>query len=586
MADEVLEMGAGERIEELERTLASLREDSEVAYVLLGLSGALAEVRSVEETLELTVRTVPELFGADSCMAAAWDPALRRFDVLAHSGFEPEVVPLLEKEAAEDGGFPFLHEALDDRLPFFISDEEPIGGRAAIVIPLVRWGEDFGGLQLNFSTPRTFGSKDIALARGVSRQVGVALNNARRFNLLKGLRDFGLRVGGGLRLQDVMKEVLRGATELLSGEGSWLYFLDSSRSGLVSSGSSSGTLALPERLARLDLSIEPWSRLTQGEAIVVPDLGVQFQGAGSAGHETVEGDLVAVATPLICGDEPVTAVLMTVLKQPRTPNAEELEALSVLAGQSAQAIENARRFDRQRSVARRLQAGLLSTDLPDMAGCEFGAIYEAADAEADVGGDFYDVIDLGDSRFGVVVGDVSGKGAEAAASTAMVKYTLRALAARNPVPSSVMWHLNNALAKDLPEDRFITLVYAVFEPASRSCSMSIAGHPAPLIYRAKDSSVEGIYSLGPIVGAFEDQNFEHVTVEIEPEDVFILHTDGLTEARNREELYGRERVEESLKRRARGSSAAEIARLLYEDARGFGRVTDDTVVFALKCGHV
>jgi GAF domain-containing protein len=561
------------RIQELERTLGSLREDSEVAYVLLGLSGALAEVRSVEETLDLAVRTIPELFGADRSFAAAWDPGQDRFVLLAHWGYEHEDAALLHKYA-EDEGFPLLRQALQERSPVFVSDEGTVKGQAAITIPLIRWGEDFGGLRLGFSAPRSFGAKDAALARGVARQVGVALNNARRFTLLKALRGFGLRIGTGLRMREVTQVVLAGACDLLSAEATWLYFLDTSQRELISSGASGTNLALPERLARLDLQDPRWAPLAEGRTVVVGDMGGDF-GAGS--------DLSALVTPLSSATTPFMGALMVVVENSKLPGSEEREALNVLATTAAQALENARRFERQRSVARSLQQGLLMIEVPDVKGLQIGTVYEPADAEADVGGDFYDVIDLPDGKVGLVVGDVSGKGAEAAAQTAMVKYMLRAFAIRNAAPGSVLFHLNNALARDLAEDRFITLVYATFDPETRTLSLSVAGHPPPMIYRSSDGSVEEVLPPGSILGAFEDQNFEVESFEMGTDDIFLAYTDGLTETRDGDEFFGIERVIESFREHAPGGNAHEIARRVFEDAREFGHVTDDSVVFTFGC---
>ena len=559
------------RIQELERTLGSLREDSEVAYVLLGLSGALAEVRSVEETLDLAVRTIPELFGADRSFAAAWDPGQDRFVLLAHWGYEQEDVALLHKHA-EDEGFPLLQQALQERSPVFVSDEGTVKGQAAITIPLIRWGEDFGGLRLGFSAPRSFGPKDAALARGVARQVGVALNNARRFTLLKALRGFGLRIGTGLRMSEVTQVVLTGARDLLSAEATWLYFLDTSQRDLISSGASGTNLALPERLARLDLQDPRWAPLAEGRTVVVSGMGGDF-GASS--------DLSALVTPLSSATTPFMGALMVVVENSKLPGSEEREALNVLATTAAQALENARRFERQRSVARSLQQGLLMIEVPDVKGLQVGTVYEPADA--DVGGDFYDVIDLPDGKIGLVVGDVSGKGAEAAAQTAMVKYMLRAFAIRNAAPGSVLFHLNNALARDLSEDRFITLVYATFDPETRTLSLSVAGHPPPMIYRSSDDTVEEVLPPGSILGAFEDQNFEVESFEMATNDIFLAYTDGLTETRDGDELYGTERVTESFRKHAPGGNAHEIARRVFEDAREFGHVTDDSVVFTFGC---
>lgn len=577
MTTEDTELSHSQRLEELERTLASLREDSEVAYVLLGLSGALAEVRSVEQTLELVVKTIPELFGAQRCLAARLAGEAEGFEILADWGYDVARRRALADLAASDSAsFPYLDRALKERAPVMASAADVPLGRAVIAIPLVRWGQNFGGLRLEFDDDRTFGARDHALARGISRQVSVALNNARRFSLLTSLRQFGFRSSARLRLNDVIVETIEGVNDLLHADGAWLYFFDTSQGSLVSTGGNPGGLALPESLARLDLNEAPWSSLHAGEPIVVNDLSRSFSG---------EHELVGALAPLRTAAAPLVGALLVVFEHGKAPDAEELEALGVLAGLAGQSLENARRFDRERSVARSLQAALLRTEMPEMDGCAVAAIYEAADALADVGGDFYDVIDLSDGVFGVVVGDVSGKGAEAAAQTAMAKYMLRAFATRNPSPSSVLFHLNNALVKDMQEERFITLLYAKFDAAARTCTVAVGGHPAPLIYRRAGDKVEVGGSKGTILGAFEDCSFVEQTISMDRGDVFVAYTDGLIEARDPSgEMYEQDRISNSVVRHARaGTDANELVRRVYEDARAFGTITDDTVVLALSC---
>lgn len=545
-----------------------------MAYVLLGLAGALAEVRSIEDTLALAVRTVPEFFGGRRAFAAQWEPEDDSFWITATWGVEGAAADDLRAKA-QDGpaSFPFLLRAMRERQPILVAGEEPHPEMSIVAIPLVRWGMDFGGLRVEIDGVREFTARDISLAQGIARQVGVALDNARRFNLLQGLSRFSERIGLGSKRADVLNEILQGAVDLLQAEGAWLYFLDESHSMLSSFHGRSETLALPERLAKLDLAIEPWAGMARSGTIAVADVSAQFG----------RSDLTALAAPLRAGPERLIGCVLVVYEQGHPFGAEDIEALNVLSGQAAQAIENTRRFDRERAVARSLQSGLLSSDLPSISGFTTGAIYEAADEEAEVGGDFYDVLDLPDGRFGVVVGDVSGKGAAAAAQMAMVKYMLRAFAIRNPQPGSVLHHLNNALVRELPEDRFTTLMYAVLDPAERTCSLTLAGHPTPLLYRARTGEVEAIEATGTILGAFEDQTFGHVTLPLEEGDMLVAYTDGLLEARRGDDLYGRPRIEDSLRSQATTGPPASAARRMYEDARAFGRVTDDTVILTLFC---
>lgn len=571
-----------QRVRDLEQTLESLREDSEIAHVLLGLAGLLAEVRSVEETLDAAVRVVPELLGADRCFAATRLGIGRRFSIMAHAGFTPEQLSVTTAATVEAGSLPLLSTALRERTPLLIPDatiddripdhqRDRLG--AYIGIPLVRWGEEFGGLALEYDDPREFKPKDLALARGIARQVGVALVNARRFNLLAGLRAFGLRVASQLRLSQVIEEASRGASELLAGDAASICFFDSNRTTLIAPPPVGSRVPAMEKLVRIDINQEPWDALAREEAVVVPDMML----------EGPDGDRWTIVAAPVPGERGiVVGAVLVFFKRAVTLAPDETEALSVLAGQAAMSIENAKRYERQRRVARSLQEGLLLSDLPKLEGCEVAAVYDPASGQADIGGDFYDVFDLPDGRYAVVVGDVSGKGAESAALTAMAKYMLRAFAIRNPAPSSVLFHLNNALLHDFEDERFVTLVYGLLDPTGHRCSFGLAGHPPPLIYRDGDKAVETIELQGSILGVFEDEQFQQETYSFGADDVFMAFTDGLLEARSGGEFYGRRRIEQGLIHHAPGSSADDLTKRLLQDAKDFGGISDDTVVFALK----
>jgi GAF domain-containing protein len=573
----VSSLSEASRLEEIEQTFDFLRRESELAHVLLGFSAALAEVKSVEETLDLAVRMIPSLFSADRCFAVAWTG--NAFRVVAHRGYGAEGVRRLEELAAAPGRRPDLLEVMQSRNALLIPDAAAEGRfseadtaawdlAAYIALPLTIRDEDFGAIGIEFPDARPFESRDVTLARGIARQISVALANARQFTLLQSLRRHGLQVASRLRLDQVLAEVARDAADLVGADASALYFLDSTRTNLVATGAQGPHPKVAEAFPQLDVTAEPWHALLGDAAVQVAPL------AGPQG--TVTAVAAAVPSPGVA----LFGAAVVFYDRETTVGSDHLEALSVLAAHSGMAIENAQRFERQRRVARSLQRGLLLTDMPKLDSCRVATIYEPASGEADIGGDFFDVFDLPDGRFAVVVGDVSGKGAEAAAQTAMAKYMLRAFALRSSGPASVLYHLNNALAHGFAEDRFATLLYAVFEGEARRCTIASGGHPAPLVYRAALQGVERIATSGSLVGAFEDQQFEQQSFEMSPGDVFVAYTDGLLDVRSDGDTYGSRRVEESLARHA-GRPAQEIVKGMQDDALSFGTATDDMVVFAL-----
>ncbi|CAN5212506.1 hypothetical protein BH20ACT22_BH20ACT22_12370 [soil metagenome] len=573
----------GGATEGLERALESLRGESEVAQALLGLSAALAEVRSVDETLELMVSQVPPLFGAERGFAASLDRSGGRLGISATAGYDAALEAVLRHPSGQDDLLVPLRSALGGREPVLVQGDEPAlaslgplhGVGSLLILPLARAGVDFGVLGVEFTEPGRFDPKDLALARGVVHQCAMALTNARQLDLLRGLREFGLRIGRRLRLRGVAQDITGGAAKLLDADAALLYFADPGGTRLAPSRVAPIPPWLPPSFERFDLTSPPWSRLIEGETLSSREL---------AGAEGMSGsELSVLAAPILTGRSPILGAVVVVFRGSRTLRREDGEALNVLGAQAGMAITNARRFERQRRVARHLQAGLLRTTLPVIKNFDVGTVYKPASGESEVGGDFFDVFELPDGRHGFMVGDVSGKGAEAAAQTAMAKYMLRAFCMREPDPALVLQDLNSALVQTMGEERFTTLIYGVIDGASCSCSMASGGHPAPLIHRRSQGIVEALETPGGILGLFENQRYTTLDFDLMPGDVFLCYTDGLLEVRSDGELYGRDRVARSLVDQPPESGAPDLAQRIFEAAQGFGEVTDDTVVFALIC---
>jgi PAS domain S-box-containing protein len=237
-------------------------------------------------------------------------------------------------------------------------------------------------------------------------------------------------------------------------------------------------------------------------------------------------------------------------------------------------------------VATALQASLLPTRLPSIPHCEFGAVYEPAGDGHEIGGDFYDVFPQGFGRWGIALGDVSGKGAEAAAATALIRYTLRTLALDTADPVEVLTKLNSVLLDEGAEERFCTLVYAVveLEPSGLHLRLCLGGHHPPLLRRL-DGRVEHVGTPGTALGMVPDPELVESRLNLHPGDLLCLFTDGLVEARRGLELFGAERVA-SLLDRPCGRPAQEVVEELAVSARDFqqGQLTDDLAVLAVSVG--
>jgi sigma-B regulation protein RsbU (phosphoserine phosphatase) len=233
-----------------------------------------------------------------------------------------------------------------------------------------------------------------------------------------------------------------------------------------------------------------------------------------------------------------------------------------------------------------MQRTLLPPLMPEIPGVDLAAAYRPAGAGSLVGGDFYDVFELGEAGWGLVVGDVSGFGPEAAALTGLARYTVRAVAAQVPGPAEVLRRLNDAMRRLEPSERFCTAVYSRIRPESSSVDIVLAsaGHPPALVLR-DDESVEELPTGGLMLGVFADVDLVDHHVRLGPGDAMILYTDGTTEARDRAgEQFGTGRLTRLLGTCA-GRSATGIARrleLAVLDHRG--EVTaDDLAIVVVRC---
>jgi hypothetical protein len=195
---------------------------------------------------------------------------------------------------------------------------------------------------------------------------------------------------------------------------------------------------------------------------------------------------------------------------------------------AAQALDNARLYADRARTARTLQHALLPPRLPDAPGLDISARYRPA---TEVGGDFFDVFALGDGVWALAIGDVCGKGAEAAAVTALGRHTIRAAARYEDGPAGTLQALNDAILADRADMRFCTGAFATLRRTARGAELVCAagGHPPPVVLR-RDGVAVPTCSPGTALGIVGDPVLEETTTALLPGDAVLFYTDGLTEA--------------------------------------------------------
>ncbi len=295
----------------------------------------------------------------------------------------------------------------------------------------------------------------------------------------------------------------------------------------------------------------------------------------------------AMSVPLLARGRILGAItLVSSGPEPRYDE-EDLLLAENLAYRCALAVDNARLYRDRSEIARILQRSLLPPHLPEPPGVEVGAEYLPVGEANEVGGDFYDLINTVEDGWVVVIGDARGKGAEAAAVTALVRYTIRAVTLKVDRPSEVLAALNEAMLQQLPEDRFCTVACVRLEPEDGSpgvgLDVSRAGHPPPLVVRP-DGSVEEVGCSGRVLGVFPDAELQDTPLRLMPGEVLVLYTDGVTEARSPDgEFFGEERLRALLRSCAgleAGAFASRIKGVVLEFQEGYPR--DDLAIVVLR----
>jgi serine phosphatase RsbU (regulator of sigma subunit) len=262
-------------------------------------------------------------------------------------------------------------------------------------------------------------------------------------------------------------------------------------------------------------------------------------------------------------------------------DADLAQALGDLAGLH---MRNAQLYTERSHIARTLQRSLLPRALPPIPGMEVAARYEAAGNENEVGGDFYDVFQADEGVWAALIGDVSGKGAEAAAVTSLARHTLRTSTLQASGPALNLATLNRALMAEVETTRFCTVLYARVRPAAHGALLTISngGHLAPRVLRP-GRGVETLDIRGTLVGAVADARFQEIGLTLEPGATLVMFTDGVTEVRGKPPDFGERELDRALAGLA-GQSAEDVAEaiLVHALAMHDGDPRDDMALLVLR----
>jgi serine phosphatase RsbU (regulator of sigma subunit) len=576
------------------------------------VSQAIAQL-SLSHTLETAVERIADLTGSGHVAIY-----LREGDRLTSAaarglaGTETDLAERLLELALgpfRGRGYVFIEDmSRDPRLRGLEGSWSQTGIRRALFIPLVVHDEVIGALGVFKTRPRRYREGEEGLLLALSSQLAVAVQNARLHERakelgerlertldaerrstrqLRGLYEISHSFAESLSLQATIDAVARTMVELFQLDASVIRMPDDRGESLEARAVYVADQQLAEIAASVLAKAQPMTaptarRLLRSGRAVLLTAGTS---ADNDAHRFLDPFLArgstAAVLPLATPGEVLGTLTLLSLDPARPLDRDTLDAAMTVAGQAALAIDNARLYQQQKDFSETMQHSLLPRALPAVPGLEVGHVYESS-ARVDVGGDVYDFLPLEDGRLAVILGDVTGKGIEAAADMAMAKFSFRALARLHPEPADFLARVNEVIVDEIGSGKFITMLYALVDASTGEVACASAGHPAARIVHP-DGTVSELAGRGLALGIEPDQAYEAERAQLPPGSTLFLYTDGVLEARRDGMLYGEERLDELLARRAR-LRPQELAEAVLADCRNFagGDLGDDCALVALR----
>ena len=591
--------GPGDEIEGvgvLVDDITERKRNEERAALLASLGPILEELVGVEQRLERLARALLTSL-ADHCTVTLQDDRGGRERVaIAHVRPEGEralaMLPPSDVEVLGERTV-VIEETTEETLRLVARDEaqlelyRQVGSGSGVIVPLSVRGRRVGTLAVGSARPRAFGPEEVALLEEVAKRAALAVDNARLYESERVARE---RIG---RLQtitaalsealtptDVAGSILRVGMPAVGSHMGGVWQVDEAGTALVPVAQEGYPDPGMEGFRHVPLSqpLPMTDALRDGQLLYVPSLEdkVRRWPHLEAAFRTGGAGSMAVL-PLFARGEPVGAISLS-FRRSGALDEEDLAFLESLASQCAQALERARLYESERRVAATLQRSLLPQRLPSVERVEFAVRYLPAAGLA-AGGDFYEAIQLPGGRIGVAVGDVVGRGANAAASMGQLRSALRAFAMAGAGPAEVLGRLSD-YAQTVDGALAATAAYAVLDPEAGELRYACAGHPWPLLAGAEGETRFLIGGRTLPLACVPDPVIEEAVEPLAPGDTLLLFTDGLTERRGVDVDESMERLRLSLAERA-GMPLATLLDAVVR-AQGADAPLDDVALLAVR----
>lgn len=602
------------------------QEQALISTMLLQVAEATQSTLTVDDLLSTMLRLARLLIGVRKCAFLLWEETLQHYQLKAWYGFEPAGtaphlfppgLPALARLAHERATL--YCEAPAEELHLAEMSLSPQAG-TVVVLPLLVRSELAGAflVTLQLGEPdgeagERFDPKAVSILQGIAHQAALTVDNLRLLEarqeeayVTAALLQVAQAVVSSNDLHDTLDTIVHLLPILVGIDAAVIYlwdpanavfrpaqvYADSHREEEILSSYSyaMGEHALLDNVLRTgslylcavsDAQVTPeiWNQL---ECLPLDDLPAE--------RSAQTGDWL-LAYPLSLQNLVMGVLLVREKNTSPVFWEKRLEILNGIAQQVSIAIQNDlfkqelvenERMEREFQLARQIQETFLPDVLPRLSGWEVDLRWETA---REVGGDFYDLFLLDDNRLGIVIADVSDKGLPAALYMTVARTLIRATAAGETSPASILMEVNDLLVNDSPEAMFITAVYAILDLQESRLIYANAGHNRPLLYRKSSGRVEQLPKGGLAMGIYKSQDLSETAVDISPGDVLVFFTDGVTDIHSpHNEAFGDDRLCQVIETNGQADVETMLEHLddALTDFRQGARQFDDITLVALR----
>lgn len=565
------------------RLLEQLSDANARLHGALTLLSSAVGAPSLPSLLQNTVTALAQVMATDAALFIVKEGESMRVAAEAGSSGWAPVGALIKP------GVGFCGRVVEAGVPVYVADitssspavqgKESVGVRSMFGVPVYVDDTLFGVLECAWTNERLVDEAESAMVRLAAERISLAIASARMLErssrgerLNATLNEINTRLNASLELDSALDDVLEIAAGALGCDQALL-----------------GRAALGDWRVEHAFGLElPPEGLVFDQLVlgaVASDAPLVFECSETA-HEAWLSTRLGLAEAVVA-PVPVRRGIGGALLLGRTRNARGFDEQSIgfvqrLAQSLALSLANAADFEAEHHIAETLQEALLLMP-PSIRGLEFSHLYRSATLTTRVGGDFFDIFEMTGDRVGVLVGDVSGKGLEAAVLTSIIKDTIRAYARENSSPAETIARANVVLGEAAKLPDFATVFFAVIDNADGSLTYCNAGHP-PAAVISSDGGVRLLECTSPIIGAFSDLDYEDCTTTLDTTESVVLYTDGVTEARSPAgDFFGEEGLMSVLESAGTLSIDA-LPGLVFSAVMAFseGRLTDDIALLAFQ----